>query len=75
MTTRLEWMGATNCVVVPRIEGSTAADGNTVDQPLAVEITVGSDGVVFTAENLEDLLELGKQIIRTANEASAARIY
>ena len=75
MTTRLEWMGATDCVVTPRIEGTMAADESTVSKPLAVEITSGTQGVIFLAENLEDLLKLGTQIIRAANEASAARVY
>lgn len=68
-------MGATDCVVTPRIEGSMTADGNTVDRALAVEVTVGTGGVIFTGATLEDLLLLGSSIIRAANEASAARVY
>jgi hypothetical protein len=68
MTVKLEWVHAPHAIPVALIAGETAADGNTVDTRLAVEVT-GDDGVVFTADSSEDLIELGHRIIDAALNA------
>jgi hypothetical protein len=68
MGIKLEWVHAPNAIPVALIAGDTAADGNPVDTRFAVEVT-GDDGVVFTADSSEDLIELGHRIIDAALSA------